>query len=114
MNDGGVDLAPTSGGSFEAEPLLGTVGFVDFAFGPVLGTSLGYSFVQVQNSSGQAPSAFHRGDYASATLTCTPRASVLTGVSYTLGQRTDFDGKTGVDQRAQLTVRYSFSGVLEK
>jgi len=114
MNDGGVDLAPTSGGSFEAEPLLGTVAFVDFAFGPRLGTSLGYSFVQVQNSSGQAPGAFHRGDYASATLTCSPRSSVLTGVSYTWGQRTNFDGNTGVDQRAQLSVKYSFSGVLEK
>lgn len=109
MNDGGTDLAPTSGGSFEAEPLLGAVGFVDFAFGPVLGASAGYSFTQVRNSSGQTPSAFHRGDYASATLTCSPRASVLTGVSYTWGRRTDFDGNTGIDQRAQLTVKYSFA-----
>jgi hypothetical protein len=114
MNDGGVDIAPTTAGTFEAEPLLGTVGFVDLAFGSLIGTSLGYSFVEVQSSSGQAPGAFHRGDYASATLTCTPRPSVLTGLSYTWGQRTDFDGKTGVDQRAQLTVRYSFSGVLER
>ena len=113
MNDGGVDIAPTSGGSFEAQPQLGTVGFVDLAFGPVLGASVGYSFTQVQNSSGQSPGAFHRGDYASATLTCSPRASVLTGVSYTWGQRTNFDGDTGVDQRAQLTVKYSFSGLIK-
>jgi len=109
MNDGGVDIAPTAGGSFEAEPLLGTVGFVDLALGPRVGTSVGYSFTQVQNSSVQAPNAFHRGDYASATLTCAPRADVLTGVSYTWGRRTNFDGDTGIDQRAQLTVKYSFS-----
>lgn len=109
MNDGGVDIAATAGGSFEAEPLLGTVGFVDLAFGPIVGASLGYSFTQVQNSTGQAPNAFHRGDYASATLTCTPRANLLTGVSYTWGRRTNLDGDTGVDQRAQLTVKYSFS-----
>jgi hypothetical protein len=110
MNDGGTDIAPTSGGGFEAQPLLGTVGFVDLAFGPTLGASAGYSFTQVRNSSGQAPSAFHRGDYASATLTCYPRASVLTGVSYTWGRRTNFDGDTGIDQRAQLTIKYSFAG----
>lgn len=109
MNDGGVDIAPTAGGSFEAEPLLGTVGFLDLALGPLVGTSLGYSFTQVQNSSGQAPNAFHRGDYASATLTCTPRTDVLTGVSYTWGRRTNFNGDDGIDQRVQLTVKYSFS-----
>jgi hypothetical protein len=109
MNDGGTDIAPTSGGGFEAQPLLGTVGFVDLALGPLLGASVGYSFTQVQNTSGQAPTAFHRGDYASATLTCTPRANVLTGVSYTWGHRTNFDGATGTDQRAQLTVKYSFA-----
>jgi hypothetical protein len=109
MNDGGVDIAATAGGSFEAEPLLGTVGYVDFGLGPRMGASLGYSFTQVQNSTGQAPNTFHRGDYASATLTCTPRADLLTGVSYTWGQRTNFDGDSGVDQRAQLTVKYSFS-----
>ena len=114
MNDGGTDLAPTSGGSFEAQPLLGTVGFLDLALGPVVGASVGYSFVQVQNSSGQAPSAFQRGDYASATLTCTPRANVLTGVSYTWGHRSDFGGESGIDQRAQLSVKYSFSSALER
>jgi hypothetical protein len=114
MNDGGVDLAATAGGSFEAEPLLGTVGFVDLAFGPLVGASLGYSFTQVHNSSGQSPSAFHRGDYASATLTCAPRSDVLTGVSYTWGKRSNFDGDSGVDQRAQLTVKYSFSSRLAR
>jgi hypothetical protein len=114
MNDGGTDLSPTSGGSFLAQPLLGTVGYLDLALGPVVGASLGYSFVQVQNSSGQAPSAFQRGDYASATLTATPHANVLTGVSYTWGYLTDASGDSGVDQRAQLTVKYSFSGVLER
>jgi DcaP outer membrane protein len=114
MNDGGVDVAPTASGSFQAEPQLGTVAYLDLALCRQFETSVGYSFTQVQNSSGQAASAFRRGDYASATLLFFPLASVLTGASYTWGRRTDADGNTGIDQRAQLTIKYSFSSVFER
>jgi len=111
MNDGGEDLAPNSSGTFVAQPLLGLVYFLDLAFSEKFGASLGYSFTQVDPTSGQAHDAFRRGDYASATLLSTPVRNLLTGVSYTWGRRTDEDGQTGVDQRAQLSVKYSFSSL---
>jgi hypothetical protein len=110
MNDGGVDIAPTRTASFEAEPLLGAVGYLDLRLGAHFGTSVGYSFTQVQNSSGQTPTAFHRGDYASVTLLSFPIANVITGASYTWGRRLDADHDAGVDQRAQFSVKYTFSG----
>jgi hypothetical protein len=109
MNDGGVDLARTSIDGFEAQPLVGIVGFLDLTLSELVGASLGYSFTQVENSEAQAGDAFHRGDYASANLLLTPLSNLLAGMSYTWGRRTDNDGDTGVDQRVQLSVKYSFS-----
>ena len=111
MNDGGVDLAPTESGTFVAQPLLGLVYFVDLAFTERFAASLGYSFTQVDPTSGQAHDAFRRGDYASVTLLTSPIHHLLGGVSYTWGRRTDEDGETGVDQRAQLSVKYAFSSL---
>jgi hypothetical protein len=109
MNDGGEDIAPDETGDFVAQPLLGIVGFLDLSFSEEFGASLGYSFTHVDNTSGQTADAFRRGDYASVTLLHMPISNILTGVSYTYGRRTDNDGETGVDQRAQLSVKYSFS-----
>jgi len=111
MNDGGVDIAPASSGSFEAVPLLGLVGFVELSFSELVGAAFGYSSTQVDNTSGQTDGAFRRGDYVSANLLLTPLPNVLAGVSYTWGRRTDADGETGIDQRAQLSLKYSFSSV---
>ena len=82
---------------------------MDLSFSKEFGASLGYSFTHVDNTSGQTNDAFRRGDYASVTLLHLPIPNILTGVSYTYGRRTDNDGETGVDQRAQLSVKYSFS-----
>jgi hypothetical protein len=113
MNDGGVDLAPTSSGRFDAVPLLGVVYFLDFSLTESCGASLGYSFTAVDNTSGQTSDAFRRGDYASFTLLYSPLSNVLTGASYTWGRRVDNDGESGVDQRAQVSVKYSFSSLVK-
>jgi hypothetical protein len=109
MNDGGEDIAPTAEGDFAAQPLLGVVYFLDLSLGEHFGASLGYSFTHVDNTSGQTGDAFRRGDYASVTLLHMPIANVLAGASYTYGRRTDNDDETGVDQRAQLSFKWSFS-----
>jgi hypothetical protein len=111
MNDGGTDLAPTASGELVAQPLLGLVYFLDLSLSEKFGASLGYSFTTVDPTSGQTSDAFERGDYASATLLFTPVMNLLTGVSYTWGRRIDADGETGIDQRAQLSVKYSFSSL---
>ncbi|HSC86198.1 MAG TPA: hypothetical protein VLC09_02965, partial [Polyangiaceae bacterium] len=109
MNDGGVDLAPRSDGQFVAVPLLGVVAYFElYATRHWFGT-VGYSFTLVDNVSGQDRSAFQRGDYASATLGWTPLEPLLLGASYTWARRVDADEASGLDQRAQLSVKYSYS-----
>src|SRR5262245_54644784 len=112
MNDGGVDLAP--GGTLldpeaKAVPLLGWLIYYDHYWSDRWSTSLGYSVTQVDNTSLQATSAFHKGEYASINLLYTPTPNLLIGGEAIWGQRTDNDGATGDDFRFQFSVKYSFS-----
>jgi hypothetical protein len=109
MNDGGVDLAPDVLGRAQAVPLLGVMGFVELYATPRWAGTVGYSSTAVQTQEGQAPTAFLRGDYASATVLFTPVENLLVGAGYNWARRQDADGGSGVDQRAQLTVKYSYS-----
>jgi hypothetical protein len=123
MNDGGTDLAP-GGAVFapivpggppvlvahaEAEPLLGVLAYLDHAWSSQFSSSIGYSINQVQNSSLQAPDAFHSGQYASVNLIWRPDSHLLFGAEYQWGQRQDHDGATGSDNRVQFSAKYSFS-----
>jgi hypothetical protein len=126
MNDGGMDLAPSaalgpvppifppppiSGTliSAEAVPLLGVSGYVDLQWTPELSSALGYSFTEVDNTNFQDPTAFHKGEYASANLLWTPVDRVMTGAELLWGRRTDNDGADGDDVRLQYTFKVSFS-----
>ena len=125
MNDGGMDLAPAAqlvplpptppapplNQLLEAEavPLLGISAYVDLQWTKELSSALGYSLVEVDNTNFQEGSAFHRGEYASANLLWTPAAPVLTGLEFLWGKRTDNDGDSGTDKRAQFTFKLSFS-----
>jgi hypothetical protein len=128
MNDGGMDLAPKAALipflpsipppanlplnellSARAVPLLGVSAYVDLQWSKALSTALGYSFTKVWNTNFQEGSAFQRGEYASANLLWTPAERLLTGVELLWGKRTDNDGDTGDDLRAQFTFKLSFS-----
>jgi hypothetical protein len=128
MNDGGMDLAPSAALiptppifpppplpplnqllSAEAVPLLGLMAYVDLQWTPSLSSSLGYSITRVDNTNFQEATAYHRGDYASGNLLWTPVDRLLTGVELLWGKRTDNDGESGTDLRAQFTVKVSFS-----
>ena len=125
MNDGGMDLAPKTALvpislpppnpplnellSAKAVPLLGISTYVDLQWNKVLSSSLGYSFTRVTNTNFQEATAFHKGEYASGNLLWTPVDRLLTGVELLWGKRTDNDGDTGNDLRAQFTFKMSFS-----
>jgi outer membrane DcaP-like protein len=120
MNDGGMDLAPAvsldvgEGGitvvpRAEAVKLLGISAYVDMQWSKQWSSALGYSFTKVDNTNFQEPTAFHKGEYASANLLYTPVDNVLIGAEFLWGRRTDNDGDKGTDTRIQTSFKYSFS-----
>ncbi|MGI9469984.1 MAG: DcaP family trimeric outer membrane transporter, partial [Rubripirellula sp.] len=112
MNDGGVDLAPSLAfpnlGKPQAVPLRGLVLYYDHYWCDQWSTSAGYSSTEVDNLDGQNGNAFRRGQYASANLLHYPADSVMYGVEYLWGKRTDKDGRSGFDHRMQVSFKYSF------
>lgn len=112
MNDGGVDLAPNRPfpmrADVEAVPLRGLVLYYDHYWNDQWSTSAGYSSTEVDNLKGQKGLAFRRGEYASINLLHYPADSVMYGVEYLWGKRTDMDGSTGIDNRIQVSFKYSF------
>lgn len=112
MNDGGVDLAPSQGlpqrGRPKTVPLRGIVAYYNLYWTDQWATAFGYSSTEVDNLAGQEEEAFKRGEYASINLLYTPADSMLYGIEYLWGQRTDKDGATGVDNRIQVSLKYTF------
>ncbi|MCL6730210.1 DcaP family trimeric outer membrane transporter [Sphingomonas hankyongi] len=120
MNDGGMDLAPAV--EIQQGPdgilivpravavkLLGISAYADLQWSKQLSSAIGYSFTKVDNTNFQEPTAFHKGEYASANLLWTPLDNVLVGAELLWGKRTDNDGDTGTDTRLQTTFKWSFS-----
>src|SRR4030095_794703 len=83
LNDGGMDLAPSVDvivqppaiilvPEAKAVKLLGVSAYVDLQWTKQLSSAIGYSFTKVNNTNFQEPTAFHKGDYASANLLYAP------------------------------------------
>jgi hypothetical protein len=117
MNDGGMDLAPTTfptanptvpGIAGEAVPLTGALAYYDHYWNNMFSSSIGYSFTQVANTNFQDTTAFHKGQYASVNLLAYPADKVMVGVEVLYGKRTNNDGTTGDDVRFQFTAKYNF------
>ncbi|MFL6733637.1 MAG: hypothetical protein ACJ8EY_02950, partial [Sphingomicrobium sp.] len=120
MNDGGMDLAPavnTQPGPgtiiliprAEAVKLFGLSAYVDLQWSKQWSSAIGYSLTKVDNTNFQDASAFESGHYASANLLWAPADHVLTGAEVLWGKRTDNDGKSGTDLRAQYSFKWSFT-----
>jgi hypothetical protein len=75
---------------------------------PKWGSTVGYSFVKVDNAFGEAPSDYHSGQYAVANLRYYPTERVMLGGEVLYGIREDNDGSTGDDLRLQFSVQYRF------
>lgn len=116
MNDGGVDMAPTTAVPTTADagavPLLGISVYFDHYWSSAWSTSFGYSSTEVDNLEGQEPSAFDKGEYFSANVLHTPAENMLVGAEVLWGQRTDFGGASGDDVRIQFSFKYNFGAKL--
>jgi hypothetical protein len=125
MNDGGTDLGPKANpvvtppivgaplppGSLRGDvlPLLGLMAYYDHYWNDQWSTSLGWSMVDVDNTSFQQADAFNSAQYASANILWTPDKRILAGAELLWGNRKDFNGNKGDDTRVQFTFKYSFS-----
>jgi hypothetical protein len=94
----------------EALPVMGVVAFLDHTWNEKFSSSVGYSMIDIDNSSGQAPSAFATGHYAIANIAHYPTANVMTVAELQYGKRENFsDGFTSDDVRIQFSFKYNFA-----
>jgi|KBSMisStandDraft_5_1062788.scaffolds.fasta_scaffold05913_7 hypothetical protein len=116
MNDGGVDMAPTTANPLttdaKAVDLTGISAYFDHYWNSKWSSSIGYSYDEVDNLNGQNGSAFKKGDYFSANILHTPADNILIGAELLWGKREDFNGNSGNDSRIQFSLKYSFGAKL--
>jgi hypothetical protein len=95
----------------EALPMIGVVAFMDMNWSEKWTSTFGFSFLDIDNSDGQAPSAFKKGQYALANLLYHPTPKVYFGPEIQWGDReNNSDGFSSDDLRIQFSARYDFSG----
>jgi DcaP outer membrane protein len=110
-NNFGDPVRPVKG---VALPVLGTTGFIDHNWNTRLSTAVGYSFMDIQNSDGQAANAFNQGHYALTNLLWTPVQNFVVGGEFQFGRRLNFrDGFNVNDYRLHFAVKYNFSKVFK-
>ncbi len=116
MNDAPADVGSVNNlsNSFKpvtgkALPVLGLVGFFDFNWSDKYTTSIGYSRVDIDNSSGQADTAFKSGQYALGNILYYPVKSVMLGPEFQWGYRDNKEGWHVPDYRIQFSARFNFN-----
>lgn len=120
MNDAPADVGVRNNFSnpvrpIEGEllPVLGVTAFLDLNWSERMTSTVGYSMVDIDNSSGQTPDAFNKGEYALANVLFHPVKNVMFGPEIQWGRRENFrDGFSSDTVRLQFSVKYNFSRTL--
>jgi len=116
MNDGGVDMAPTTPiqatTDAKAVDLTGVSAYFDHYWNSKWSSSIGYSYDEVDNLAGQNANAFKKGEYFSANILHTPADNILIGAEILWGKREDHNGNSGDDSRIQFSLKYNFGAKL--
>jgi hypothetical protein len=117
MNDAPVDIGiqnnfsnPTRPILGKALPILGLVGFLDLNWSDKWTSTVGYSRVGIDNSSGQSANAFKSGQYALGNILYHPVKDAFFGPEVQWGYRdNNSDGFHVNDVRVQFSTKYNFS-----
>jgi hypothetical protein len=97
----------------EALPMLGISAFLDINWSESMTSTIGYSMLDIDNSSGQSPDAFKHGDYALANVLFYPVKNLMYGPELIwIKRENNSDGFTSDDFRVQFSVKYNFSYAL--
>ena len=119
MNDATTDIGiqrtgdPTKPIEGVPLPVMGASAFIDHNWSDKFSSSLGYSFVDIDNAEASADDQFSHGDYAIANLAYypVPRVMIVTELQY--GKRSNFrDDFTADIVKVQLTFKYNFSHMI--
>ena len=116
MNDAPVDVGiqnnfqdPRTPIVGKALPMLGIVAFLDLNWNPKFTSTVGYSMLDIDNTDGQTPDAFKKGQYALANVMFYPVKNVMFGPEIQWGKRENArDGFSSDDLRIQFSVKYNF------
>jgi hypothetical protein len=93
-----------------ALPITGVMVYLDHVWNKRFSSSIGYSMLNITNSDGQTPDAFHRGHYASGNFLFYPVDNVMIGSELIWGRRENFlDGFKSDDVHIQFSFKYNFS-----
>jgi len=117
MNDAPIDIGIQNNFSDPRKPVvgkplpvLGIVAFLDHNWSKKLSTSIGYSYLNIDNTDGQPASDFNQGHYGLVNLLYTPVKGVMAGGEFQYGKRKNFsDGFSVDDYRIQFSFKYNFS-----
>jgi len=91
-------------------PIIGLVAFVDHKWNDSYSSTFGYSFQDNDNTNGQTPDAFRRGNYALGNLLYYPVPNVMVGGELQWGRRENFsDGFHSDGFKLQFSFKYNFS-----
>jgi hypothetical protein len=117
MNDSPVDIGIENNFQNAVTPILGKPLpiiawslFVDHTWSERFSTAAGYSRQDIDNTDGQAPDAFKRGEYALGNLLYTPVPNAMVGGELQWGRRTNFsDDFSSRGLKLQFSFKYNFS-----
>jgi hypothetical protein len=117
LNDAPADIAaennpgdPVSPVVGRPLPAIGVMAFFDLNWSDRYTSTIGYSRLQVTNTSGQTLDAFRTGEYALANILVHPLPDLVFGPELQWAQRNNNrDSFTSNDFRVQFSVKYSFS-----
>ena len=88
---------------------LGFLVFFDANWSDTWTSTFGYSYLKIDNSNAQDPSAFKKGQYALANILYHPAPNVLLGPEVQWIKRDNFsDGFSSRDFKVQFSAKYSF------
>ena len=89
-------------------PVFGMTLYLDHTWNKMLSTAIGYSRVDITNSSGQTAEAFRDGQYASLNLLATPAKNIMVGGEFQWARRDNRDSFHSDDFKMQFGFKYNF------
>jgi hypothetical protein len=120
MNDAPVDIGIENNFSDperpilgKALPVLGLVAFYDRTWNEKWSSTIGWSMINIENSDGMDPAAFHQGQYALVNLLFYPIHGMMFGPEVQYIHRENFgDGWSTGGFRLQVSGKYNFSATI--
>lgn len=104
----GLDGFVNGGGDLDALCIWGGFAAYQHYWGPKWSTTVGYSYLEVDDTSGQGDDTYESGHYVVANIMYYPVERIILGLEALYGIRKDQNGDTGDDGRLSFSIQYRF------